>query len=429
MEGAREGARVDVACRAGLVVLLLVVLALLARTLGDVNYGFESDDAVYLARGASIARDGLGALPRAFAEYASEPKLWTLPSPLRIGYSLVAAACFVAVEPSYLVLTWISLVAWLAAIVVQFAFARRRFGPVRGLLIAALFAFSCLGLGMARLALLDAFVTLWIVLAIWLYLDALDAPADRPGAAIAFVAAMAAAILTKESSALFLVPLVAFAVLDRVVRRLRGARDAGASWARVAVLACAPLATALVVWLLAAGGYANWWTTVTTVRRTLAENVYAFNHLAGPWYRYVVDFVLLSPWTTLLAAGYLGVLAVRAREGRLERVPAYLAVVTLVAVAEFGAIEKNVRYLLPLEAALRVFAVLFVWELAGAAARARGRVVAGAVVLVLCASEWSSFDLVFLRNRTYEPVSSSLLIIRQMIPTRFGYTTWKERPR
>lgn len=424
MEGAREGARVDVACRAGLAVLVLVVLFLLARTLDDVNYGFESDDAVYLGRGARIASDGLEALPAAFREYVSDPKLWTLPSPLRIGYSLVAGIAFVAVEPTYLVLTWISLSAWLATVVVQFAFARRHFGPVRGLMIAALFAFSCLGLGMARLALLDAFVTLWIVLAMWLFLDALDERGRRRGPAIAFVAAMTAAILTKESSALFLVPLVTFAVIDRVMRRANGA-----SWTRIALLACAPPVAALGAWLVAAGGWTTWWATVTTVRRTLAENVYAFNYLAGPWYRYVVDFVLVSPWTTLLATGYLGVLAVRAKEGRVERLPSYLAVVTIVAVAEFGAIEKNVRYLLSIEAALRVFAVLFVWELAGAAARARGRVIAAAAVLVLCVTEWSSFDLVFLRNRTYEPVSSSLLIIRQMIPTRFGYTTWKERPR
>lgn len=409
-----------------LALLLLAgfVLLVLVPSLHDVNYGTESDDAIYLTRATRVANEGLGILPDTFRQYIGDEKLWQLPSPVRIGYPVLCALVFRFVEPSYQALSCISIACWVATVMIQFVFARRRFGFERGVLIGLLTACSCLGLGLARLALLDGPVTPFLVLAAWLFLELVDAwdggveaarsARARTLLASAFVFSATAAILIKEPSVLLLPPLAAFFALERWGRRRP------LPLAPAALVLGSPVVLSLAAWLFAAGGSGPFLETLRIVRETLATNAYAARLMSGPWYRYVLDFIVLSPWVTLAALSYFGVLCVRWRRGEYERTQAFLAALLAGLVVEFGAIEKNVRYLLVAEMALRVFALLFVWELFAALARQRRLLVASAIVGCVCWSELTSFQLIFVKYRTYETVSWNLFAVRHITPPRPG---------
>jgi hypothetical protein len=73
-----------------------------------------------------------------------------------------------------------------------------------------------------------------------------------------------------------------------------------------------------VATILAAGGPAAALESLMVTIRQVNDNEYALRFGSGPWYRYVVDFLLLSPWTVLLAVRPLGDAARRPDPARLR---------------------------------------------------------------------------------------------------------------
>src|SRR5262249_16884251 len=134
-----------------------------------------------------------------------------------------------------------------------------------------------------------------------------------------------------------------FVLVERLARGTR------VSVRMLCVVTLLPPTLALLAWIAAAGGASTWLATITTIKSSLAHNVFAYDFLSGPWYRYLIDFLLVSPLTTLLALAYLGLVALRLRRGEWERPQAYLAIAAAGLLLEFGLIEKSLRYLLVLE--------------------------------------------------------------------------------
>jgi hypothetical protein len=168
-----------------------------------------------------------------------------------------------------------------------------------------LLAVSPLQLGMARRALGDSLnTTLWTV-SIVLCIEALANDWRRGWLAVA--AAFAATLLVKEFNLLLLAIGLALLMLDAV-----GRRRPPSPLALVCTTAL-PLATATVATILAAGGPAAALESLMVTIRQVNDNAYLLRFGSGPWYRYVVDFLLLSPWTVLLYLTWLGMLAATRR--------------------------------------------------------------------------------------------------------------------
>ena len=398
--------------RAAAALALLVAAAVLIRSLPSVPYFPDSDDGYYLRYAAAVAEQGPAAFPRLFAEYTSDPRNFNYPPPNRLAYALATGAWAAAFGPSLPAIAHTSVVSHLAFVAVTFLFARRFLGETRALWLSASCAFSPLLLGMARQALSDSFVLLAFSLPVWTFLGVVERPSDRRWRA-GFVAAFAFAILTKELAALLALPFAAFWAVERWARR-----RAELSPALGIALLAAPAAIAVPLWVLAAGGVEPLMTVFRGILEGPATNPYTIEYGSGPWYRYLVDFVVLSHAPTLHALGFAGTFAVRVARGGYERVHAYFGLLAVLLLFEHSFVTKNARYLMLLELPLRLYAVAMLAQLARAPRSALGTAAVTAAVAALASIDLASFEQLFVAGRAYDPVSAFLLVLRGIVPGR-----------
>lgn len=394
----------------GAVVALIAGLGVaLHGSLDSVQYQPHSDDGYYLRYMQEVAERGLGAVPQQFTFYLSEPRHWIFPPPSRVGFTLACALWSELFGASLRSISLLSLASHLALVAVSFAFALRWFSTARAVCVAALMGFSTLHLGLARLALTDVFISLVQVTSIGLFIEYLRAP-QRVWRAVAFALVFGFALLTKEISVLLAVPFAGCAALARWGER----RDVPIG--RTLAVLVLPGVACLLGWWLAAGDLTSLWRVMKIVLLSPATNEYALQFGSGAWFRYPIDELLMSPWTTLLGLGGVALALWRWRRGELDPLAVALALVYIAQVAVLGQFTKNLRYVAVLEFPLRVLALGWIWDICGAERSARGRAVAAALVLVLCALSWSDFQRLWIEFRLYDPVSGALLMGREMAP-------------
>jgi 4-amino-4-deoxy-L-arabinose transferase-like glycosyltransferase len=391
--------------------LLLAGLAswLLARSLGNVPYEEKSDDGYYLAYAQTVAQQGPAAFPKLFTSWNGDAGNWIYPSPLRIAFVCVSALWVRVFGATLPALSWLSIVSHLAWILLTAFFARRHFEERRAFLVTALASFAPLLLGTARQALQDSFLLVLLALSCWTFLETLAAPRSR-GWRVAFVVSFTLAILTKELAVL-LAP--AFALGWLAERRGRAAELPLAPFARQLAL---PGLIAAPLFVLAAGGFGPLFQTIATVLGSPATNAYAIKFGSGPWYRYLIDYLCLSPGVTLLALGFAGALLLRALRERPARAEVQLGIVAAVLLAEMGFFTKNVRYLMILELPLVVLASGMLCELVPAAARARWFWI-GVACALLCFLDWRTFEYGWVQHGIYDPLSGILFQLRDILPS------------
>jgi 4-amino-4-deoxy-L-arabinose transferase-like glycosyltransferase len=394
-------------------ILLVLALALLAtilvRSLGAAMREPTADDGYYLRYMQAVGAEGLSAFPRLFDEWNATPKDWIFPPPSRVGFIVVTALWSTLFGATYQALQHLSLASHLMLVAANWLFARRRFGEPRALFIAVLIGFSPLLMGVSRLALTDSFNALCTTTTVWLFLGLLeDAPSRRRTAL--FACALTFMVLVKELSVLLVVPLVAFLLFERFARRVPH------DLRRFALCFAIPALVAAPIFALAAGSVPKLLETTRIVLASPATNRYAVDFGSGPWSRTILDYLLFSPWPTLLAIGWFFVVLLRLREGRYERESVYLGFVAACLVLLYSFFTKNVRYGIVLELPIRVFAVLLLWEAFSGLRRTWTIALTGAAVLVLCWLDWRTFELVWVEMRCYDPVTFFLAVVLHLIP-------------
>jgi len=167
---------------------------------------------------------------------------------------------------------------------------------------------------------------------------------------------------------------------------------------------------------VAAGGVATAWEALQITAASADSNAYALTYGGGPWFRYVVDLVLLSPGTVLLYLVWLGMLLER-RE-RDDRQWAW-ALVPILMVALLALMTKNVRYALCLELPIRLGAVLALQRLISLRPSLQGwrcDAVLALGVAVLMWADVGTFLRLFVVGGIYDPVSAFLLQGQGILP-------------
>ncbi len=389
--------------------LVSVALVLNVLSLRGVVYRPVGDGTWYMQYMQRIASEGPSAFPSLFESWNADPNAWIFPTPSRVGFITTSALCarlFGTTVETFHGLCVASFAAW---VVVNTWFARRRFGDTFALLLAALMAFSPLLLGMSRLVLSDSFTTLCLSVAVWSFLELVEAPSSARWLWI-FCVSFAWVILVKELTILVAGPFAAFVLVERYLRGnpLPLRRFALA-------LAVPPLCT-LPIFVLAAGSPATLFETLRHVLTSPATNDYAMRLNSGPWYRYLIDYLCLSPWITVLALGAVGVVLVRARAATLPRACLYFTVLMIGLLFEHAFFIKNVRYLTILEMPLRILALWMLFEIAGRTRRATW--IVACIVVVLCMLDWRTFVAFWVVGGLYDPVTPVLMRLRDMVPRK-----------
>lgn len=372
-----------------------------------------ADDGYYLRYMQRVHDQGLSVFPRLFDEWNADPKNWIFPPPSRVGFIVVSAVWASIFGATVQALQYLSIAAHLSSSIATYLFARRRFGDPSALFIAVLWLFSPLLMGLSRLALTDSTIALCMSLCAWLFLElVLDPESWR--LRILFMAMFAFTVLVKELSVLLLVPFAAFVLVERFWRRepLKLSVFAGAF--------VVPGMIVLPIFVLAAGSLPKLLETTRIVLSSPATNTYAIRYGTGPWFRYVVDFLCLSPGTTLLAIAFLGVLVLRLRRGEYDRRLVFLLLIVVCLVLEYSFFTKNVRYAVLFELPIRVFAVCMLTEILQTSKPIQSAIACGIAVALLCWFDGQYFQKYWVRYHGYDPTTWVLAGTREMIPFPTG---------
>lgn len=364
---------------------------------------FRGDELIYIRYATRISADGLSQFRLLADEYASNPSLWVFPNPLRVLYILMTAlGCWLAGVCSGATVAAVSFLSGIALVLLTIVLAWRMFGERVALLSGLLAALSPLQLALSRRAWQDGFFSLTVLLALWAFWERSRSP--RKGWDILLGCALLAGLLTKESAIIFPVGFLGALLYPKISRGVTMTRSTLA-----ALLLPLPLAALILLTLIPDPSllirvYSSWlWAT--------EAGAYAIAYSQGPWFRYLIDFLLLSPLTTLLAIGYYF-------KPAGEQEDPFLGRSTLILFLVFSLLAlKNVRYVSFLDIPMRILAVLTLTSLfhhpAVERVRERGLVLA---VLLLAAYDLSLFYAIFIGGGVYDPVTATLAKAERLIP-------------
>jgi hypothetical protein len=381
--------------------LLLVAVALRLEIFNDVKLnGF--DEHAYLRFAEIFHRDGLPGIRDLTAQYATNKELAASPLPLRIGFVALAAwMCELAGKFSVENIAWISLLAGAGLVVVSYLFVQRIAGVAEGLLVAALLLSSPLAMTLSRRALQDGLVGFVTVCILYFFHQCWRR--KRITDPLMLAGLVAAALLLKEAT-LFIYPSLLLAAIYYLRTKPVG------DWKWIAgALALGPLIY-LGVTSAVAGGFSTWLHVYREYTAMQSKLPYTMDFGRGAWFRYFVDFLLLSPVPFLLAI--FGMAAPVKTDGQRE-LKALALIYFLSGVLVFGLLPvRAVRVVLYLDLFLRVLAMLAAcWlgrELA-ARFKLQPALAVAAVFAVLIGTDLWQFHQLFNVANVYDPTTFELI--------------------
>jgi 4-amino-4-deoxy-L-arabinose transferase-like glycosyltransferase len=275
-------------------------------------------------------------------------------------------------------------------------FAWRLRGVSWGIGVGALICVAPTQIHMSQHALVDGFFTFWALLVLWLFWENLQQPRDWRWL-IGYIIALALLVLTKENSFFVWIALVALLITNRWLQFGTLTREL------VIATILGPL-LGVTVLILLAGGVSE---AIHTYRYSVEKNYtlhYAILTGDGPWYRYLVDLLLVSPIILILALGTIL---------RLDRTMKTEFLMSIFIAASYLVMcnvkhGMNLRYANMWDMPLRFLAFSQVVAAASAGKRYRTGIVAAAVVL-LAAFEFHQYIMLAVRYPLYELITHDLL--------------------
>src|SRR3989440_6795043 len=357
------------------------------------------DEGLYREYVNALSKDGLGSSPDIVQGYIDVQK--KLPGsilpPLRFLYIFTAYLWHSifgaeALEALYQVAAFFNILTLAPAAV----FVWRVRGPSWAIAIAALVAVAPTQLHMSQHALVDGFFTFWATLVLWLFWENLQAPRDWRWL-VGYIVALALLVLTKENSFFVWIALVALLIANRWIQIGTVAREL------VIATILGPL-LGVVVLIFLAGGID---TFVQSYQLSVGKNFqlhYAILTGDGPWYRYLVDLLLVSPIVLILAFATIFRLN-RAMKPELFMSIFIAASYLVMCNVKYG---MNLRYANMWDMPLRFLAFSQIVALVSLSKQYRGAIIAVAVAL-LAAIEFHQYIVLAVRYPLYELITHDLL--------------------
>ena len=283
--------------------------------------------------------------------------------------------------------------------------AAARMGGARfGLAVFALMAVAPVELQMAHRALMDGFFAFWALLTFWLLWENLQRP-RRDGWLLAYGAAIAALVLTKENAFFAFVGLAGTLALARplglgTVTRETVLATFGGAFVGVAIL------------IVISGGLAPFLETYRLLVTKAEQMTFAAETGGGPWFRYLVDLFLMSPAVLLLA------IAAAFNLRREDKPALYLLLLIVFSYAVMANVRNgmNLRYATMWDMPLRYLAATQLFQLSARVKRAP-RLAAAVLVLMVGLLELRQYHTFFVAHHITELVTSYLMRALDIVHT------------
>jgi 4-amino-4-deoxy-L-arabinose transferase-like glycosyltransferase len=286
-------------------------------------------------------------------------------------------------------------------------FAYRLGGTRHGLTVGALMAVAPMELMMAHRELVDGVFAFWALLAVWLLWENLQRP-GRLGWLAVYAGSITAMVLTKENAFFAAVGIGGILCVSALAPGLNLGKP---TWSTLAATFAGGAAGVLVLICLAGSPG----TLIETYRLLVskAEKMdFAYQSGGGPWYRYIIDIMLVSPTVLLPAIG--GIFALR----RENRQGIYLLLFMVFSCAVMVNVRNgmNLRYATMWDMPLRFLAAGTLLRMAGGVRRAPV-LAAVALVAIVGGADLYHYWLFFVRHDIGEPVTQYLMYATEIVRT------------
>ncbi|MFH0827293.1 MAG: glycosyltransferase family 39 protein [Candidatus Omnitrophota bacterium] len=383
--------------------LLLACFGILQTSLNNIDFVILADEGFYLKYGTFIGDQGIRGFKKLFELYTQEPAN-PYPNPLRIGFILLSVFWLKAFGYSFLGLAYLSLFSFLVFLCVSFYFSSKYFDKDTGLLYTVLLAFSPLALGMARRALSESTVQLFVALSFWMFWSLIQA--KSPLKYVGLILTFSLAILMKETVVLLSPIFVVFLLMNKFLFKKEVRLM---DFLSVSVF---PFAVVGMIYLSVAGP-SMVLQTIGIILHSPKTNPHAMAFGQGPWFRYIIDFMLLSPWVVLCSIGFMFSYFLSDRRQDLQ---VFVLVFVGLSFVFFNFFTKNVRYVMMLDIPMRLFTVLLLKEIVFKRVTRHPTRVLALIISGLALLDYMNFYTLFLEQGIYDPMSYVLLKSRRFIP-------------
>jgi len=284
----------------------------------------------------------------------------------------------------------------LFTVVLAAIFAWRLRGSSSALGVAALMAFAPTQIHMSQHALIDGFFAFWALLCLWLLWENLHAPRDWRWL-VAYALALALLVITKENSFFVWLALVVLVLANRWLKF-------GAVTRELLLVTIAGPLFGVVILVFLAGGLDNLINTYRLLVSKASQMPYAILTGDGPWYRYLVDLMLVSPVILILALGSIFQLD-RTKKPELFMSIFIAASYLVMCSVKYG---MNLRYANMWDMPLRFLALSSLVGLVAPLLRYRN-IVLSVTVALICAIELRQYIVLAVQFPLYELVPEGLL--------------------
>ncbi|MBA2744230.1 MAG: phospholipid carrier-dependent glycosyltransferase [Chthoniobacterales bacterium] len=272
-----------------------------------------------------------------------------------------------------------------------------RLGGLRiAICIAALMSCAPTQIHMSQHALIDGFFAFWATLSVWLLWENLRKPGDLRWL-VGLGAALALLVLTKENAMFVYIGLLGLLCMNYPLHF--GTITKGL----LATMVLGPLVGVTILVNLC-GSLETTYRIYTLLVSKASVLPYAIATGDGPWYRYLVDLMIMSPVVLVLAIG--GIFQLKLS----QKAPLFL----LTFVAASYLLMANVRYGMNLRYAniwdmpLRYFATLCLINVSDLRV-SRANLWLGLMIAAVCVIELRQYLIFFVEHDLYELVTGGLL--------------------
>ena len=283
-------------------------------------------------------------------------------------------------------------------------FAMRMLGRGAGLGVLALMSCDPLQIHFSQHALIDGFFTFWAVMCMWTTWECLRNPRSVAWLA-AHTACLALMVMTKENA------FFVYCALSVVVLSNRWLAF-GKVTPRFVLLSIAGPLLGVAVLVTLAGGMSPFIEVYQTLVSKAQNLAYAKLTGDGPWHRYLIDLLTMSPIVVCLALGALFAVVPRRRE--LAFFAVFVAASYLIMCnVRYG---MNLRYASIWELPLRAAAFCMVWQMCARLGH-RQWLGATAAIIALCGYEFRQYTILATNPALplYETVTADLLRLQNVI--------------
>lgn len=316
----------------------------------------------------------------------------------RIGFIWPAYACFKVFNVSPIQsLRILSCASGILLLLLAARIGWHAGGKMGMLGLTALMSTAPLHVYLAQRALIDIYFAFWAVLTLWLLWKNLQNK-KHWGWLSAYGASLAILVLTKESAAFVFCALLGVLLFSRPLKL-------GQSSIELVGLTFLAPAVAVAILCLLMGGPSEFLSFFRLLAARNEVSDYAVATQDGPWYRYLIDFTLISPLTLILAIGAIFQLR---SAGRFTAFMAIFLGLSFV-VMSYVPYGVSLRFATYWDVPLRWLALTQAILLSQGLRKIRPAIALACLLCLICASDLWQYNVYFVKAKLYDPITTNLV--------------------